>query len=109
MTKSYSNGYKDMFERNRSNRSSQIGSDFSTWRGKIEYDLTLLNMLRDNELITEEVYEDNDLALGLELVLVDKLFETISNFVKTESGWRFGTVAIDIGGLEEVPTDELGG
>ena len=86
MTEEYSSNsiYKDMFERNRSNRKSQIGSDFSSWKGKIEYDLTLLKMLRDNELITKEVFEDNSLFLEIELQIVERLLEVTSNFFKKE-------------------------
>jgi len=86
MTEEYSSNsiYKDMFEQNRSNRKSQIGSDFSTWKGRIEYDLTLLKMLHDNELITEEVFEDNSLFLEIELHIVERLLEAASNFFKKE-------------------------
>tara|TARA_R110002020_G_scaffold11432_1_gene43006 strand:+ start:1146 stop:1403 length:258 start_codon:yes stop_codon:yes gene_type:complete len=81
---SINQGYKDMFERNRSTRKGQIGSDFSTWKGRIEYDLTLLKMLRDNELITKEVFEDNSLLLDIELHMVERLMEATSNFFKKE-------------------------
>ena len=76
--------YIEVFSRNALSRESQIKSDFSTWKSKINYDLNLLNMALEHKFISEEVFDNIQLMLKLELVMVDKTEETIFNFFKKE-------------------------
>ncbi len=76
--------YIEVFSRNALSRESQIKSDFSTWKSKINYDLTLLNMALEHKFISEEVFDNIQLMLKLELVMADKTEETIDNFFNKE-------------------------
>ena len=76
--------YIEVFSRNALSREGQIKSDFSTWKSKINHDLRLLNMALEHKFISEEVFDNIQLMMEIELVMVDKTEETIFNFFKKE-------------------------